>query len=109
MALVGFDNGLPAGDGYQSVAVIGSTGAAYADDHQNMQLLFRGGPPQALRLAEGVCQYRALIEEWVQMIATGPNLSGITWAWQDVLAVAEAARQSLASRQAIALEARGND
>jgi len=39
---------LPPGDRYGSLALIGSLGAAYADDHHNMHLLFRGGRPSAV-------------------------------------------------------------
>jgi len=39
---------LPVGLGYFSLSVIGRTGAAYADDHHNAHLLYRGGHPAAL-------------------------------------------------------------
>ena len=43
MAILDFARGLPSGQGYNSVSLIGSTGAAYADDHHNSHLLFTGG------------------------------------------------------------------
>ena len=46
MALLDFARGLPTGRGYDSVSLIGSSGAAYADDHHNSHLLFTGGDPK---------------------------------------------------------------
>ena len=53
MALIDVSADLPPGDGYQSVSVIGSTGAGYADDHHNRALLFGGGDPAARNPGEG--------------------------------------------------------
>ena len=53
MALIDVSAGLPPGDGYQSVSVIGSAGAGYADDHHNRALLFGGGDPAARNSGEG--------------------------------------------------------
>ena len=53
MALIDVSAGLPPGDGYQSVSVIGSAGAGYADDHHNRALLFGGGDPGARNPGEG--------------------------------------------------------
>lgn len=47
MALIDFTNSLPEGEGYQSLCLIGSEGAAYADDHRNRNLFFGGGAPGA--------------------------------------------------------------
>ena len=43
MALIDCAQTLPQGDGYFSLSLIGSTGAAYADSHHNRQLLYGGG------------------------------------------------------------------
>ena len=53
MALIDVSAGLPPGDGYRSVSVIGSAGAGYADDHHNRALLFAGGDPAARNPGEG--------------------------------------------------------
>ena len=53
MALIDVSAGLPPGDGYRSVSVIGSAGAGYADDHHNRALLFGGGDPAARDPGEG--------------------------------------------------------
>ena len=47
MALIDFTNSLPDGDNYESLCLIGSKGAAYADDHRNRNLFFNGGAPEA--------------------------------------------------------------
>ena len=41
---------LPPGGDYYSLHLIGENGAAYADDHRNVSLLYDGGAPQALRV-----------------------------------------------------------
>lgn len=51
MALIDLALTLPPGAGYFSLSVIGTTGAAYADDHANTHLVFQGGAAKAL-LAE---------------------------------------------------------
>jgi hypothetical protein len=46
-------HGLPAGDDYWSLSLIGGRGAAYADDHHNRHLLFGGGTARAVCTREG--------------------------------------------------------
>jgi len=53
MALIDLAHGLPAGDDYWSLSIIGSRGGAYADDHRNRQLLFGGGTARAECTREG--------------------------------------------------------
>ncbi len=48
MAVVDFSTRLPEGQGYDSLSLLGSSGAAYSDDHHNSHLLFAGGNPAAL-------------------------------------------------------------
>ncbi len=48
MAVLDFSDRLPAGRGYDSLSLIGSSGAAYSDDHHNTHILFTGGHPAAL-------------------------------------------------------------
>ncbi len=108
MALLDHTRCLPAGDGYCSLAVIGAAGAAYADDHQNMQLVFRGGS-LAVRTGEGVMPWSVAVQEFVDAVgqdanpAKGPTglASFPTTAWHNVLTVAEAARISLRTKQAV--------
>jgi hypothetical protein len=48
MAVLDFSERLPAGQAYHSLSLIGSAGAAYADDHHNTHLLFAETNPTAL-------------------------------------------------------------
>jgi myo-inositol 2-dehydrogenase/D-chiro-inositol 1-dehydrogenase len=68
MALIDYSAALPAGQGYSSLSVIGSTGAAYSDNHQNMNLLYRGGSPQALDTGYGAQHVLAQLQEFVDAI-----------------------------------------
>ena len=106
MALIDYDSRLPDGDGYQALSVIGSTGAAYADEHQNMQLVFRGGRPQAVRTNEGVKQDIDLIQSFADGLRGGHDLTQNAAGWRDVHTVAVAVCESLTSGQAVRLEGR---
>jgi predicted dehydrogenase len=59
---------LPAGGDYFSLSMIGSTGAAYADDHHNMNLLYSGGQPSALRASQGRADLAGQLQEFVDAI-----------------------------------------
>jgi len=92
---------LPVGDGYTSLTLIGSSGAAYADDRPNMQLVFGGGAARAVRVDEGVVQYAAAIEDFVAALNAGRDLSAQRMAWHHAFAAGEAVQSSLQSRQAV--------
>ena len=57
------------GAGYFSLSLIGSQGAAYADDHHNTQLLFQGGAPAGLNTAGGTGDRLGQLREFVTAIA----------------------------------------
>ena len=97
MALIDYANQLPEGDGYQSLSVIGSSGAAYADDHQNMQLVFRGGRPLAVRAEETGRRHDALIQEFVDGLQAGGDVSSAVADWQQVVDLANAVTRSIQS------------
>lgn len=105
MALLDYASTLPPGDGYSSLSVIAATGAAYADDHQNAQLLYRGGHPQAVRTEERAGQFAAIAQEFVDALKQGRDLTAAFTEWKRVFAVAEAVTKSLASGRAVAPEA----
>jgi predicted dehydrogenase len=106
MALIDHCDGLPVGDGYTALSVIGSSGAVSADDHNDRQLVFRGGCPLAVRTGEGTAHLAVLVQQFVDDLQAGRDLSGSVAAWRDVLAVAGAVRRSLDSRRAVPLEGR---
>jgi myo-inositol 2-dehydrogenase/D-chiro-inositol 1-dehydrogenase len=68
MAMFDYSTMLPAGQTYRSLFLIGATGAAYADDHHNAHLLFRGGNPSALISREGNCNVTAELQDFVDAI-----------------------------------------
>ena len=103
MALIDHWDDLPPGDGYTSLSLIGSSGAAYADDHQNAQLVYRGGRPQARAVDEGGREHLALVQAFVDGIEQGHDFAASVAAWRLVMAGADAARDSIASRRAVAL------
>lgn len=95
-----------AGDGtdeYESLSVIAFSGAAYADDHQNRQLLFGNGPATALRAEEGDT-LAFLIEEFALSVKGETDPEALLSHWRRIEAIAEAVERSAASRQAIGLE-----
>jgi predicted dehydrogenase len=93
---------VPGNNHYCSLTVIGSAGAAYADDHPNMQLAMGSGAIHAVRSEEGVVQWSALIREFVENIRNEKACAYPT-SWHNALAVGEAVRKSLESRQAVAV------
>ncbi|MDQ3702494.1 MAG: hypothetical protein M3442_16465 [Chloroflexota bacterium] len=105
MALIDYAGTLPPGDGYQALSVIGSTGAAYADDHQNMQLVYSGGCPRAVGVGEGGKELLALVQAFVSGLSQGDDLSASAAAWKTAMAVVAAAQGSAARGQAVPLEA----
>lgn len=103
MALIDYDGRLPEGDGYSSLSVIAASGAAYADDHQNMQLLYRGGRAQAVRTEEGTRQHVAMIQAFVDGLHAGRDFSEDETAWRQIFAVADAVKNSTTTRMAVGL------
>lgn len=103
MALLDLTNRLPAGDGYASLSVIASSGAAYADDHHNMQLLYRGDRPQALQTDERARQHAAMIQETIDAILLNRDCSATLAEWRNAWAVANAVGHSIASGQAVTI------
>jgi predicted dehydrogenase len=100
MAIIDYADLVP-GDDYVSLSVIGSLGAAYADDHQNMQLVYRGGHPHSIRAEESGTQLLAFVQEFVDGLGAGRDFSASVAAWRGVQGVAECVRQSLAEHRAI--------
>ncbi len=100
MALIDYSNALPAGEGYQSLSVIGSAGAAYADDHQNMQLLYQGQHPQAVRVGEEIRQWTSVAQEFVDSIQARRNLMPVVAEWNHLETIANVVERSLANRHA---------
>ncbi len=69
MALIDITNSLPEGDDYYSLSLIGADGSAYADDHHNMQLSYRGGPAVAEPTRETPLHWTEPLRQFVSAIA----------------------------------------
>ena len=101
MALIDLAAGLPPGDDYFALSVIAATGAAYADDHRDRQLVFRGGPAQARRSDHSEATLLAVLQDFVAAtLARRPPACGRD-AWRRALALAAAVHDSLATRDAV--------
>jgi predicted dehydrogenase len=92
---------LPAGDDYFSLSLIGSSGAAYADDHHNMQLVLGPQGPQAVKTDAGDLPLLAQLKEFLAAIADArepqPGLAELRRAGE----VAARVAQSLETGQAV--------
>lgn len=106
MALLDFTSGLPMDDAYFSLSLIGSSGATYADDHHNMQLLMRGATPVALKTTPGKLHMLMQVQEFVNAIRENREAAVPAVAGRDAALVAEAADRS--SRSATALRLTGD-
>ncbi|MBM3969167.1 MAG: hypothetical protein FJ302_04805 [Planctomycetes bacterium] len=108
MALIDYSNRLPSGDGYQSLSVIGSSGAAYADDHQNTQLVFRGGQARAVLAEETGRRHSIAVQERIDSLQAGHDVATCVTEWQNVLKVAESVRQVISSGKPESVSPRTN-
>lgn len=91
------------GNGYRSLSVIGSSGAAYADDHQNLQMHFYGST-RAVRADEGLVGAAAMVQDFVNGLQSRCDFSAAVASWRSTLCAARAVCKSLETRQAILLE-----
>ncbi len=103
MALIDLAHTLPTGDGYDSLTLIGSLGAAYADTHHNMQLLYGGGHAQAVRTEPDESVIALVLAEFAAAIAEErePAVGGADG--HAALLVAAAVESSLAAATAMTL------
>lgn len=76
-AVVDLVENLPRGDSYFSLSLIGSTGAAYADDHHNRQLVFGGGRARAHQTGEGDWPLLLLQQQLIDAFAGGTEVTAL--------------------------------
>jgi len=103
MALLSSATTLPGTAAYETVSLIGSTGAAYADDHAQQQLLLRSQSTAAVQSGERIPTLVAQLREFQHRVTERRDPPGeikLSFAAFDLLA---AARQSLAEKQPIRL------
>ena len=104
MALMDVSAALPEGKGYFSLSMIGSNGAAHADDHHNTHLLYRGGDAAAPIAEQGTQATLALLLEFVAAIQQErpPAVDGADG--RAAVRVAQAVGESLASGGVVRLD-----
>lgn len=100
MAVLDVMTGLPEGEDYWSLQLIGADGAVYADDQHNMQLLFAGGSPAARLTSTGDATVLAQLEAFVEAISSGSDPAASIGNAVLALEVAEAAIASAESGRA---------
>ncbi len=103
MALVDRSTMLPPGSDYFSLSVVGSNGAAYADDHHNMHLQYRGGRPTALPGGQGSLHHVAELQAFVDAIEMGCPPAITDSDGHKAVEVARAAERSLQSGRVMRL------
>lgn len=71
MAMLDFTGTLPEGESYRSLSLIGSRGAAYADDHRDRNLLFNGGAPAASAPGSESAFIVPMLEDFIAAVREG--------------------------------------
>jgi predicted dehydrogenase len=104
MALLDHAFALPARDDYFSLSLIGSSGAAYADDHHNMQLLYTRGHPAALKTGQGDLAMLAQLQEFVTAIVESRDPRPGIIELRHAIEVHAAVTESIATGRAVPLK-----
>jgi predicted dehydrogenase len=100
MALIDFYGGLPRQQNYHALSIIGSNGAAYVDDHQNMQLLYKDRRPQAIKVDDTTGHWASFVQSFVDKLYDFDRWDSID-NWRKTLQVHEAVLKSLRSGCAV--------
>ena len=109
MALLDQSHALPDGDGYFSFSVLGSTGAAYADDHPNRQLVFAGGHPGAPVTANRELGLLAELQDFCSAILSRRTPRVTVEDWVAAARVAEAVEHSLKAGMVVPVKSEESD
>ncbi len=104
MAIIDLSASLPSGGDYYSLTMIGGTGAAYADDHHNMNLLYSGGQPNAIRTNQGRIELVQQLQEFVDVIDGKQEQSVYLADTRRALQVVEQILESANSREVVKSE-----
>ena len=97
MSVIDYSASLPRGPGYHFLSMIGSKGAAYADDHHNVNLVYGNGGARALDPGHGVGHVLAQLQEFADAIHEGRDPAATGTDGRDAVLVAEAAAESMCS------------
>ena len=103
MALIDYYSSLPEGGSYKSVSLIGSKGAAYADDHHNRNLLYVDGEPRAVNTGEGDFHLINQLSDFTDVVARAKELAAVGESGLQALLIAEAAQASVESGASMVL------
>ena len=102
MAIIDDAPAIAGAAGYFSLSLIGSSGAAYADDHHNTHLHFKSDGAAALLAGQGDLALVGQLAEFVERVAEGAGSNSCMRAAQ-VSRVVQAVRQSLASSDVVSI------
>ena len=95
MSVIDYSASLPQGPGYHFLSMIGSKGAAYADDHHNVNLVYGDGGTRALDPGHGVGHILAQLQEFVDAICEGRDPAPTGVDGRSAVLVAEASAESM--------------
>ncbi|MEO2020501.1 MAG: hypothetical protein ABGX05_01655 [Pirellulaceae bacterium] len=109
MAVIDRSGTLPPGDGYFSFSVIGSAGAAYADDHRNKQLVYRGEHPSAIGTGSEDLGCVGQLQEFCDAIRQQRDPLVTAADWLAVALVSEAVMHSIDSGEVVTMSTGGTD
>jgi predicted dehydrogenase len=73
MAMIDFSSTPAEGEGYHSLSLIGSRGAAYADDHRDRNLIFTGGAANAELPGCKNAFIQPMLEDFLAALSTGES------------------------------------
>ena len=103
MSVIDYSASLPDAPGYHFLSMIGSKGAAYADDHHNVNLVYGDGGTRALASGHGHGHILAQLQEFVDAISGGRDPAPTGADGRRAVLVAEAAAKSMCSGRAARL------
>lgn len=92
---------LPEGGDYFSLTVIGGTGAAYADDHRNMNLIVDGVHPHAVRTGQGNIDIASQLQGFVDTVTDANPPAFTLQNLAELLQVSDAALEASADQAAV--------
>ncbi|MCH2201743.1 MAG: hypothetical protein MK102_07225 [Fuerstiella sp.] len=78
MAIIDFDSANPGDNEYYSLSLIGSSGAAYADDHHNANLLMDNNGTKTLLTSQQDAGFAAMIDHFARSVRDAEEFS-TTW------------------------------
>lgn len=99
MVVIDETGALPNGGDYFSLTVIGGTGAAYSDDHRNMNLIVDGVYPHAIRTGQGAVHLAQQLQKFIDTLGGSLQPSVTTQDILKVLQVSDAVVEAAATHR----------